>query len=842
MAFRDLSDPQAVELAIQEFDELGRDSFLKKHGFGPSRGYLIRFNGKEYDSKAIAGVAHGYQFPELGALSASEFTGGVGARGAARKLRTLGFEVVPLDDVPLTGYWWVNQGQTFSIERAGGYLWAGKLGATGAALDHHMNVSRLRVNDIVVHYADGFVKAVGRVSDTAIDAPRPDEQGEDQDRPGYLARVEYFDLTQQLDRDEIPVRLRRDERGPFNRLGRPKQVYLSPLSEDFIAALQDLFPDRLRGTPLAPADRSEWLFQASPSVYDLDAELPNFGLGAASSWKISRFGDQMAEDDICVLWAGGENAGVRAIGRITGAVFEREESLITDQESETAIPFIYTLLLGQPITKQSLEAHPILKDLTVIRAPRGAAFKVTEDQWVALRELILAAAQAERITEVKQSRHLLFKWDREYEPRTIESHREVAEQHGSVWWGKFGKPGSSSISQKRLKRIRTQLEEGVPTYAFLYRAGEVWQATLEELTISPDDVDTELMPSYYTKEQCVLFARVSNFVPLDAAWPAEHLVLASNPDPDRIAGALGNQTSPLTVLIMEDTEPAAEPLTFGWLEEQTLWPPEALQELLEALTTPPGAQIVLAGPPGTGKTWVAKHLVRYLTQDRPLAYRIVQFHPSYGYEDFIEGLRPIVKDGGIEFTRVDGVVLQLVNEIEEGDDLHFIVIDEMNRANLPRVFGELMYLLEYRGDEESIALQYSPDFSLPHNIRFIGTMNTADRSIRSIDTALRRRFEIFDTPPDAKILERYYEKHANEVPDLISGFVALNERLTEQLDRHHTIGHTFFMKDPMQSRHLRSVWSRQVSPLIEEYFFDQPDIAASFAPSAFWPSVFGSES
>ena len=159
-----------------------------------------------------------------------------------------------------------------------------------------------------------------------------------------------------------------------------------------------------------------------------------------------------------------------------------------------------------------------------------------------------------------------------------------------------------------------------------------------------------------------------------------------------------------------DVAPAAEVLSFEWLQRKTLWSGESLEEVINAITTPPGAQIVLAGPPGTGKTWVAKHLVRYLTQDRPLAYRIVQFHPSYGYEEFVEGLRPIVTDGGIEFTRVDGLVLETVNQMEEGEDLHFVLIDEMNRANLPRVFGELMYLLEYREDE-SIDLQYSRDFA-----------------------------------------------------------------------------------------------------------------------------------
>ena len=181
--------------------------------------------------------------------------------------------------------------------------------------------------------------------------------------------------------------------------------------------------------------------------------------------------------------------------------------------------------------------------------------------------------------------------------------------------------------------------------------------------------------------------------------------------------------------------------------------------------------------------------------------------------------------------------MKSIVEAMDTDDRPFVlVIDEMNRANLPRVFGELMYLLEYR--DEPIDLQYSPGFRLPSNLLFIGTMNTADRSIRSIDIALRRRFQIFECPPDVHILERYYESNGtNHVPDLFTGFVRLNEQLEEDLDKHHAIGHTFFMAKEMTTERLRWVWKRQIGPLIEEYFFDQPDIGSDFVLERFWPDA-----
>jgi 5-methylcytosine-specific restriction endonuclease McrBC GTP-binding regulatory subunit McrB len=159
----------------------------------------------------------------------------------------------------------------------------------------------------------------------------------------------------------------------------------------------------------------------------------------------------------------------------------------------------------------------------------------------------------------------------------------------------------------------------------------------------------------------------------------------------------------------------------------------------------------------------------------------------------------------------------------------------MNRANLPRVLGELMFLFEYR--KHKVDLPYTPDFSLPEELRFIGTMNTADRSIRSIDIALRRRFDVFECLADPAILSRWYDAHDNQVPDLIAGFEQLNAQLTQDLDEYHTIGQTFFMATSMAPARLRNVWSRKVHPLIREYFFDQPDKLGPYDLGTLWPSL-----
>jgi 5-methylcytosine-specific restriction endonuclease McrBC GTP-binding regulatory subunit McrB len=275
------------------------------------------------------------------------------------------------------------------------------------------------------------------------------------------------------------------------------------------------------------------------------------------------------------------------------------------------------------------------------------------------------------------------------------------------------------------------------------------------------------------------------------------------------------------------------------LIRDTLWTRESLEEVLAALD-PNGQvsrQVILAGPPGTGKTWIARKLVFFVTQGDASRSWFVQFHPSYSYEQFVEGLRPVAKDGAITFEIFPGVVLRSAQEAASRGERCYLIIDEINRANLPRVLGELMFLFEYR--DEAIDLALTRGFKLPANLAFIGTMNTADRSIRSIDLALRRRFDIFECLPDADILERFYSQagHESTVEDLKEGFVRLNDFLEKALDRYHTIGQTFFMAPLFTADTLVRVWKRQIFPTLAEYFFDQPEQLEALVPERFWPSI-----
>ena len=258
----------------------------------------------------------------------------------------------------------------------------------------------------------------------------------------------------------------------------------------------------------------------------------------------------------------------------------------------------------------------------------------------------------------------------------------------------------------------------------------------------------------------------------------------------------------------------------GALAEDLLWQPTDLQKIIDGLKDK--RQVIFQGPPGTGKTYVAKRIAEWCKQHGG-DYRIVQFHPSYAYEDFVEGFRPTLTESGqAGFKLTEGPLRRIAEQARAKPDTTFIlVIDEINRGNLSKVLGELYFLLEYR--DEAIRLLYRDKmFSLPENLWFIGTMNTTDRSIALVDAALRRRFYFFnffpDQPPVEGLLSRWIAKNSPGdawVADLVD---MANGKLE---DRHLGIGPSHFMKKdpPMDEDRVRFIWEQAIIPHIEEQYF-----------------------
>ena len=239
-------------------------------------------------------------------------------------------------------------------------------------------------------------------------------------------------------------------------------------------------------------------------------------------------------------------------------------------------------------------------------------------------------------------------------------------------------------------------------------------------------------------------------------------------------------------------------------------------------------QVIFQGPPGTGKTYVARALAACLAGSKERV-RLVQFHPSYAYEDFVQGFRPALRDGQAGFELRDGPLVDAAKRATaEPGAKHFLVIDEINRGNLAKVFGELYFLLEYRDAELRLIYSDKP-FTVPDNLYIIGTMNTADRSIALVDLALRRRFHFVefhpDKPPVQGALGRWLQRHCPEM----AWVARLVERANEKLDeRQAAIGPSYFMKRDLDDDMVRLIWEHNVRPYVEEHLYGEHDRLAEF--------------
>lgn len=288
--------------------------------------------------------------------------------------------------------------------------------------------------------------------------------------------------------------------------------------------------------------------------------------------------------------------------------------------------------------------------------------------------------------------------------------------------------------------------------------------------------------------------------------------------------------------------------------------------------------MILYGPPGTGKTYItatyavlicgwytldtlknmnhSKIMEIYHELEQEGRIGFTTFHQSYGYEDFIEGIRPVLdkektdaqnqseeqkseKSRNLEYTMEAGVFKAFCEKAEKSKKPYVFIIDEINRGNISRIFGELITLIEEskrkgEADERSVILPYSGlPFSVPSNVYIIGTMNTADRSIALLDTALRRRFSFVEMMPDTEVLKDI-KIEVPEMPDTVDKKAGkstidiqklleiINQRIEVLYDREHTIGHAYFcgLKENATLDGLKNIFKKSVLPLLQEYFFD----------------------
>lgn len=757
-----------------------------------------------------------------------------------------------------SGVWWVNQGQSYDSERAHGILFA----AEGPrALAHHSNVRRLRPGDTTLHHRRGLLVALGTVVADAGRQPRPSGEST---AAGWLASVEYFDLAEPLRLADLPMR--EGTEGPFDRNGSVKQGYLFALEPGWAEQLRDQHRDRWpAGSAWSSGKRRYWLLQADPERWELEAHLPDTPPGHVADWTVTPQRPEMQSGDGVALGQGGAG-GVMAVGRLAGVARLLPRPGVRSESAgqpEFRVGVEIHRHLDPPITRGEVLADPLLSQMAVIKQPSGGTnFPLTLAEWRAILGWRTLGASVDALGDLVAEFQRSLPYDQKVRAKREGERQELAQALTEDALGEpdrallrrlagpaYGSPGPQPGFNTYLQDDATLGQIVERLQYLLYGEGgdadrlasciegphklpKVGEAMLTKALAVQNP--SRWVPCYVTNGK----NGKREILPLIGADPAvvdvPHVGQAAVAGNDAIRATLepylpgdpwGMQE--FTWWLLHRVHVPEVPGGLAALAGELYLPEEFLARCLRLLDDK--GQVVFYGPPGTGKTYVARELAGHLARGGGSVEK-VQFHPSYAYEDFVEGYRPRTRHGQMTYQLVDGPLKRIAVKARERPDVsHVLLIDEVNRANVAKVLGEMLFLLEYR--DEDIHLQYSEDeFALPPNLKIIATMNTADRSIALVDAALRRRFHFVgffpDTEPIAGLLPRWLEANYPRFGWLAHVLEEANKKIG---DRAMAIGPSHFMKAGLTEEKINMAWESSVIPFVEELFFGDPDRVAELA-------------
>ncbi|GAA4717160.1 DUF3578 domain-containing protein [Sphingomonas lutea] len=833
-----LTSREAVLEAIREWDELGRSAFLQKYGYGSAKSYFVQHDGKAYDSKAIAGVAVGKQFPDRGPLRNDEFSGGEVVR---QKLSALGFEFVT--EVKITA---ADLSLLESSRAKGRY----------ADLSDDERQAYIRITSALKEVGAAVVASLGQ-SDYELKLTAGFNLGSGV--RGAVPKDLWFGIYAKENAEAF--------------VGNPQLFMIVSTRGVELGFAPSTHPSGFSASSIKAKMRA-----AAPKIYDL---IPKSGsqvarelepsLEQSGGWFLrrqTRLQPQSSDFNGLSDWldylhsaAGRANAGGSISRYLLPAELEGRDLL--SEALEAAEIFRPLMELVRADRTPNSTVHPDTTPFATLMARFLSEFSDARSQPFAVIQPLWSAASH------------LRQWLEDLPPVAKRPDLTVSWSAGKGVWARV--PWISILNRK----VTTSTQRGL--YCVFLISQDLSSVYLT-LAQGVTDLNNELGPARANE---VLSERASNFRSGISELAGAGFILDNDVDlkcDGRLArgyeqsviayvkydatalptdAELNSHLEALLAaydelarsVVTGDLTPEAEPLSPDHSDGVDM-PPFTIDDAMAELFLPREEferilstwvrkkNIVLQGAPGVGKSFIAKRLAYALLGVRDASrVETVQFHQSYGYEDFIQGYRPTVA-GGFELR--DGTFFRFCQRAANDQTRPYVfIIDEVNRGNLSKIFGELMLLIEpdKRSREWGVSLAYSADgdprFYVPPNLHIIGMMNTADRSLSMVDYALRRRFGFFDLEPG--FTSPTFRAHltdkaiGEEVIDwVITRMTALNDDIaldTTNLGPGFRIGHSFFVpNEPVAdgTAWSRSVMETEIYPLLREYWFDDSAKAESW--------------
>lgn len=582
-----------------------------------------------------------------------------------------------------------------------------------------------------------------------------------------------------------------------------------------------------------------WIFQGNPKYYDVVSAINDLDL---ITWQVNQYPKQIKAGDKAYIWLSGSNGGIVASGTIMGNPKMKEPDLKDPYSRSDFLktePYLAVdIQIERKLTDNIVLRSVLLNDertkrLEILTYPGATNFRVTKEQEAVIESIINGSYEHISITPVSPPTR-----------REKKQYWMYAAGEGSRFWEEFYDKGIMGIGWKELGDLsqypsKETMKEKMKIlygdeYSYKNDGHATWQFAND---IKPGDivfvkrgVSKIIGRGEVTSEYTFDTTRLEYCHIHSVNWTHKG---EWDFDENIILKTLTNITpyteyhKKLEILIsgVPDDEPAKyEVYTGDDFLSEVYMNQEKYTTLKNLLLKK--KNIILQGAPGVGKTFAAERLAYSIMGEKDTSrVMIVQFHQSYSYEDFIMGYRP--NESG--FSLSTGPFYNFCKEAEPDDREYFFIIDEINRGNLSKVFGELLMLIENDKRGKEVRLLYSDEqFSVPKNVHIIGMMNTADRSLAMIDYALRRRFAFYEFEPAFATdgFKKYQKSLSNSKFDsLINTVDAMNRVISEDpsLGSGFRIGHSYFCtNDIVDNEWLSDVVEYELIPLIKEYWFDEP--------------------